>query len=157
MAKRFFAFASQKICGCPLFCFFHTISIWSQYLELYTTLNIKASYKKSSDDFFIELDFQKVIFSQRKHFTKIQKKGMRISPFLALVFLFWWKNQQGRPESAKSMNLYQNLRVFFNVKNLRIFYFFSNSDFTIRNLNLSQLWGKTRISTTYSIKYPFCA
>ena len=54
--------------------FFHTISIWSQYLELYTTLNIKASYKKSSDDFFIELDFQKVIFSQRKHFTKIQKK-----------------------------------------------------------------------------------
>ena len=80
---------------------------------------------------------------------------VQLTLFLALVSSFWWKNQQIRSLSAKSMNMYQHLRVFFNVKNLGIYSFFSNSDFTIKNLNLSQLWGSTQISITYSIKYTF--
>ena len=80
---------------------------------------------------------------------------MYVLVFLAMAESFWWKNEQRSQLVTKRAYMYQKLRVFFNLKYPRICAFFSNSDFAVNNLNLSQLRSSSQSSPTYLIKYPF--
>ena len=80
---------------------------------------------------------------------------MYVLVFLAMAESFSWKNEQRSQLVTKRAYMYQKLRVFFNLKYPRIWAFFSNPDFTVNNLNLSQLRSSSQCSPTYLIKYPF--
>ena len=49
------------------------------------------------------------------------------------------KKRTDKPVSDKNHDHVSKTMIFFNLKNLGICTFYSNSDFTINNLNLSQL------------------
>ena len=106
-------------------------------------------------DVLSNLIFKGSYFPNENILRKSKKNGRAVNTLLGIGVFILVEKLTDKKFIGKKHEHVSTFKSFFNVKNLRIYSFFSNSDFTIKNLDPSQLWGSTQISITYSIKYTF--
>ena len=150
--KTVFWFWTTNECCTTIFFDFsyniHLVSIFGLILK-------ETIYKNCRIDVLSNLIFKGLYFPNENILRKSKKNGRAVNTLLGIGVFILVEKLTDKKFIGKKHEHVSILRVFFNVKNLGIYSFFSNSHFTIKNLNLSQLWGSTQISITYSIKYTF--
>ena len=123
--------------------------------SIFTVVLKQASYKKCHDNVLANFIFRTSYFLNKTILRKSKKNGPALITLLGNGVFILVKKRTDKPVSDKNHDHVWKTMHFFNLKNPGIFTFFSNSDFTINNLNLSQLWSSYQSSPTYAIKHPF--
>ena len=126
----------------------HLVSIFGLILK-------ETIYKNCRIDVLSNLIFKGSYFPNENILRKSKKIGRAVHTRLGIGVFILMEKSIDKKFIGKKHEHVSKLRVFLTSKHHGIYSFFSNSDFTIKNLNLSQLWGSTQISITYSIKYTF--
>ena len=135
MRKRFFVSAPQINLPGWFFLFFHTNSIWTQYIKLFWKIWIT---KNVVTTFYITLSFHPYIFRTKSLQGNRKKPNTHFLVFLRVISFFSWEKQERRRLVNSKCYKYQKSRFFFTLKYPRIDEILSKSDFVIYNLNLSQ-------------------